>query len=80
MHIIYIHLFFQPPSEREKSTITYNPPSPKGVTPAMTPCSSYHGSPETERRNPVMNGYSEENAMDIHRVTTQIEHAFPLDD
>jgi len=69
-------LLEQPPSERERnnSTGSTNPPSPKGLTPALTPSSSYHGSPELGRRQ---NGYSDERAMDIHHVTAEIEHAFP---
>jgi len=69
-------LLEQPPSERERhnSSGSTNPPSPKGLTPALTPSSSYHGSPELGRRQ---NGYSDERAMDIHHVTAEIEHAFP---
>lgn len=75
-------VFFQPPSEREQNDssnyiIRASPPSPKGITPALTPSSSYHGSPELGRRSEQMNGYSHDNAMDIHHMTSQIEHAFP---
>ncbi|XP_057306952.1 utrophin-like isoform X3 [Hydractinia symbiolongicarpus] len=73
-------LLEQPPSERDRSVgNVQSPPSPSRVTPALTPSSSYHGSPELYRRGMSSTPYSAENAIDIHQVTTQIEHAFPVD-
>jgi len=70
-------LLEQPQTDREK-TPSHNDGS--RVTPALTPSSSYHGSPEFSRRDPPqINGYATNNsrAVDIQHVTSQIEHAFP---
>ncbi|XP_065653209.1 utrophin-like isoform X2 [Hydra vulgaris] len=66
-------LLEQPQSDRSVQ-------SSAGVTPTLTPSSSYHGSPELGRRDySFTNGYSLTNAMDIQQVTNQIENAFPMD-
>ena len=55
------------------------------VTPQLTPSSSYHGTPELERRDPpgsrdpIPNGYSDDNIADFQHVTSQIEHAFAVE-
>lgn len=79
-------LLFQPPSERERVAMNMHTPSSSSsrVTPALTPSSSYHGTPEPERRdmlaNGKANGYSSDNIDDFHHVTSQIEHAFSVED
>jgi dystrophin len=75
-------LLEQPPSERERVNMNMHTPSSSSsrVTPALTPSSSYHGTPEPERRDPpIPNGYSNDNIADFHTVTSQIEHAFPVE-
>ena len=78
---------FQPPNERDRVMNIHTTPSSSSsrVTPQLTPSSSYHGTPELERRDPpdsrdqISNGYSNDNLVDFQHVTSQIEHAFPVE-
>lgn len=79
-------LLEQPPSERGGIMNIQTTPSSSSsrVTPQLTPSSSYHGTPELERREPPtttpLNGYSHtDNVADFQHVTSQIEHAFAVE-
>jgi len=74
-------LLEQPPTERDGNNDVL-PATPSRVTPALTPSSSYHGSPELTRNKKIIPPTLDndvDNSVDIRLVTSQIERTFSVE-